>query len=99
MVHMKVHVSIRDRDHFVQQMNQIMSHLFMHPVLTIKNLAIGLYQASEGESKTYSALGVGCCAFSERCAPASSLGSGGVLLQVPGTAISHEEITDLASVA
>lgn len=31
--------------------------------------------------------------------PASSLGSGGVLLQVPGTAISHEEITDLASVA
>ena len=41
MVHMKVHVSIRDRDHFVQvhvsirdrdhfvqQMNQIRSHLF-----------------------------------------------------------------------
>ena len=62
-------------------------------------MAIGLYQASEGESKTYCALGVGCCVFSVRCAPASSLGSGGVLLQVPVTAISHEAITDLASVA
>ena len=28
MVHMKVHVSIKDRDHFVQQTNQIRSHLF-----------------------------------------------------------------------
>ena len=28
MVHMKVHVSIKDRDHFFQQMNQTRSPLF-----------------------------------------------------------------------